>query len=246
MKFVRKEILYPLLGLLVGVLLATSVRAQGGLLAAFQPFVIDITQRVPAEVSIPLSAPDGTIITTTVPLTIGVQLRVQIDGPQQARVEVQRAGPERVLVATATPVPSGAPAMGDDAFVGSLRWRVLDAEDRGQTIKAADNYSGPKNTSGKFIWVHFVVENVGTEPLNFDSPELVDGSGYRYEVIDDLYRYVPENLQCSWTDNLNARVPKECAVIYEIAADAMYLNLAATNLSSSDRNREEVLIFVLP
>lgn len=222
------------------------VTGQDALSAQFQPFVIDIQQRVPASVSIPVAAPDGTIVTATVPLTVNVQMKISVDGPQQARVEVERAPAPSIAIATATPPPSGAPEIGDAVLVGSLRWHVLEAEARGQTIRAEDNFSGPKTTAGKFIWVRFVVENVGTEPLDYGTPELVDGQGYRYEIISDYYSYVPDELQCSWTDNLNARVPLECAVIFEVAADASYLSLAASDLAPSARNREEVLIFVLP
>lgn len=67
-------------------LFALGAFAQSDITAHFSPFLIDVTQAVPAEVTITLPNADGETITTTVPLTVSVNLRVNVSGPQIANV----------------------------------------------------------------------------------------------------------------------------------------------------------------
>ena len=54
---------------------------QDGLLAGLvQPLVVNIEQQVPVDVTLSVPLKDGSVITTTAPLTVGIALQVKIDG----------------------------------------------------------------------------------------------------------------------------------------------------------------------
>jgi hypothetical protein len=112
-----KRILYPIAGALAfAIILALSALAQSDLVARFTPFLIDISQAVPVEVTVTLPDADGEPITTTVPLTVSVNLRVHVEGPQVATVELLAAPEPAVAVATATTIPNVDPNNPLDAF----------------------------------------------------------------------------------------------------------------------------------
>ncbi|GAI99712.1 unnamed protein product, partial [marine sediment metagenome] len=44
-----------------------------------------------------------------------------------------------------------------------VNWKILSAEDLGDTLEAIDRWSDDKTTTGKFIKVRFTVKNIGKE-----------------------------------------------------------------------------------
>jgi hypothetical protein len=79
---------------------AVSVTANPGALAQlFQPAVIDVAQDVPLEVVFALPQEDGTVITVTAPITVGLAVQVKVQGPQV--VEVTAAATDPAGAATA-------------------------------------------------------------------------------------------------------------------------------------------------
>jgi hypothetical protein len=93
------------LGILAGVLVAFG--QTDSVVSSFQPFVVDVQQSVPVQVSIPISNTGAPIL--TVPLTVGISLRVNIEGPGQAVVEPLSTAPAEVAIATTTPMPTISP-----------------------------------------------------------------------------------------------------------------------------------------
>lgn len=101
-----KRLLYPsIIGLALLTIFASAL-AQSDIVAHFTPFLIDVTQSVPVDVTVTIPNTDGEPITTTVPLTISVNLRVHVEGPHLATVELLATPEPTVAVATATPVPN--------------------------------------------------------------------------------------------------------------------------------------------
>lgn len=91
------------LWVLVGVVLLVVVGAavalgQDGLIGRFSPFVVDVEQVVPVEVTIPVTLENGDVVTATAPLTVSVALRVKVEGPAAAVVEVLEEGAPTVSV----------------------------------------------------------------------------------------------------------------------------------------------------
>jgi len=68
--------------------LVSLAAAQSGAFAGLaQPILVAIDQTVPADVTLAIPQDDGTILTTTVPITVGVNLQITIDGAQVVAIE---------------------------------------------------------------------------------------------------------------------------------------------------------------
>jgi hypothetical protein len=90
------------------VFLAGIAVAQSGALAGLaQPVIINIEQLVPVDVTLAIPQDDGSVITTTAPLTVGVSLQIKIDGNHVVAVApAAEAEPAEVAVATEEPAPA--------------------------------------------------------------------------------------------------------------------------------------------
>ena len=65
----------------LALVLSAGALAQDGLLVGLvQPQVVNIEQQVPVAVTLVLPMEDGTVVTTTAPITVGIALQVKIDG----------------------------------------------------------------------------------------------------------------------------------------------------------------------
>lgn len=136
---------------------AGVVAAQNGALASLaQPVVVTIAQAVPADVTIAIAQDDGAVVTATVPITVGVNLQITIDGAQVVSVAPAAAEPPAVEVATVQ-----AAAAGD----------LVDAAGRPYTAELADAYTlaqveSSVNALGK-IEIIGDVTNIGDEPAKY-------------------------------------------------------------------------------
>lgn len=68
-----------------GLLSAAALFAQGNPLSLTQPLIINIAQSVPVVADVALDTDDG-VITTTLPLTVDVALKIAISGPLSVTV----------------------------------------------------------------------------------------------------------------------------------------------------------------
>lgn len=118
------------------VFLAGIAVAQSGALAGLaQPVVVSIEQLVPVDVTLALPQDDGSVITTTAPLTVGVSLQIKIDGNQVVAVApAAEAEPAEVAVATATPAPADEETSDEPAADGE----TVDTAGRPYTVQAPD------------------------------------------------------------------------------------------------------------
>lgn len=97
------------------VFLAGIAVAQSGALAGLaQPVIVTVEQLVPVDVTLALPQDDGSVITTTAPLTVGVSLQIKIDGNQVVAVApAAEAEPAEVAVATEEPAVEDAETIWD-------------------------------------------------------------------------------------------------------------------------------------
>lgn len=93
---------------LVATLLVVSIAAaQNGAFAGLaQPILVAIDQTVPADVTLAIPQEDGTVLTTTVPITVGVNLQIAIDGVGIVSIE-PAASAEDPVVAVEQIDPTG-------------------------------------------------------------------------------------------------------------------------------------------
>ena len=142
------------------------------------------------------------------------------------------------VAATQTAV---APAkMGEDVRVDEVRWRMLSAEDLGDTLSSDNRFVDSKTTSGRFIQIHFEIENLSNDMLTFGGVDLVDNRGREYASYSESFMFLPDEEECSFIENLNPNIPKICTVIYEVAADAAGLKIVASDLKIFGSDEKEI------
>ena len=106
-----KRLLLPLtlaVALLL-VLFTIAVARTGAFAAVLAPLVVTISQQVPVEILVTTSLEDGAIVTTTVPITLGIDLAITVAGAQI----VSAAAAETIASVSAAP----AVAPDDHAFI---------------------------------------------------------------------------------------------------------------------------------
>ena len=65
----------------LALVLGATALGQGGQLAGLvQPQVVSIEQLVPVDVTLAVPLDDGSVVTATAPITVGISLQVKIDG----------------------------------------------------------------------------------------------------------------------------------------------------------------------
>jgi len=109
MKRLAPALALALVALLV---LAAFAAAQTGSLAtALDPLVVTLRQQVPVSLTLARSLGDGATVTTTVPVTVGIDLAITIAGDQV--VSVTSAAPAaKPTVTVSKPAPAVKPAAG--------------------------------------------------------------------------------------------------------------------------------------
>lgn len=152
----------------------------------------------------------------------------------QSRESAASPGPNEAPAATAPPEPTVAPTplpkIGDDVRVADARWKVLQASDMGNTLKA--QYMKDLTTPGKYVFVLVEVENLGKEAASYDGVEIVDGQGRTFKLDSDTIMYLPKDRgKACILESLNPNVPAQCAAIFALPADATGLQLSVGDLS---------------
>jgi hypothetical protein len=137
------------------------------------------------------------------------------------------------LVIDAVPVANeAAPAaygVGQDVQVDEMRWKIVAAEDAGQTLKSDNEFIPAKKTSGRFVRVRFELENLSKDMLTFAGLDLLDGQGRTFKSASDAFAFIPEDESCV-LENLNPNVAKTCTAIYEVPANAGGLQAQVSDL----------------
>lgn len=105
------------IALLLLITAAWAVAAQTAGQGGFDPFAIHITHQEPVTVVATSTTTAGEVITITTPITVGVDLRIDITGPSLASVasDGATASDVQVIVATPQPAPAGADGYQDAA-----------------------------------------------------------------------------------------------------------------------------------
>jgi hypothetical protein len=126
-------------------------------------------------------------------------------------------------------------AVGEDARVGDVRWKLISARDRGTVLKASESryavIAKNKTTTGKFIEITMEVENLGTDMKTVTNLKLVDAKNREYTNSSDTSEWAPEGKDLFLLSNLNPNVPQQFVGIYEVPADATGLKVKVGDLN---------------
>jgi len=125
-------------------------------------------------------------------------------------------------------------AINQDVRVGDVRWKLLNAKNRGNTLKASESryatIAKDKTTPGKFVEITMEVENLGSDMKTVTNLTLVDSKGREYTSSTDTSEWVPEGKELVLLTNLNPNVPQQFVDIYEVPVDATTLQAKVGDL----------------
>lgn len=167
-------------------LVAVVAGQEGGALG-FQPFTVNVVHEEPVTVVSTATTAAGEVVTVTTPITIGVNLQIDVTGPSVAQVSSDGATASGVELVVAAPAP--APA-GVDGFV--------DTGGRVYTVDVPDTIElGQVQTKGNtlgMVEVFGTLTNVGESALKFvevsgqfyDEAGVLLGVGSGYADLDEL------------------------------------------------------------
>lgn len=116
--------------------------------------------------------------------------------------------------------------IGDTVSFEDSKWEVLNARSLGTTLSGGE-FTEPKKTSGRFVYVRFRVTNVGTrEKSILRTPKLQDSQGRSFNQLESfsLAMYLPDGEEEMTLEQLPASVPKTFSAIYEVAQDSADLS----------------------
>lgn len=141
--------------------------------------------------------------------------------PDNAETVVNKTEPEKEVEKVNTV------KVGEEIVVGNVKWKVLKAWIPTQLT----NYSGPVKTSGKFLVINVIVENLGKDLKSVTDLKVVDDQNR--EFISYSGSFGLNNLGADalyLLSNLNPNVPYTFADVYEIPTDAKGLTLRVGDL----------------
>lgn len=133
---------------------------------------------------------------------------------------------------TDEPAPTEAPAE-EEAAAAALNtpvefddstWMVTSAEDKGQELKADNEFIQPITTTGRFIQVGATVKATGSDNVMVSAPKIVDSQGREFDSSSDAIMVLPAGSACV-LEQINPGIEKSCTWVYEVPADAAGLLL---------------------
>ncbi|MEZ4705779.1 MAG: hypothetical protein R3A44_01155 [Caldilineaceae bacterium] len=212
-------------GLLVG--LSTVVLSKG-IVRSLLPMIVDVAQVVPVEAVIV----DEKGITSTVPLTMTVNVQVRLDGIQLASTQVMTQSEPIALVRSVK--PEVAPG---DPVINNVWWTVENVERLGTKMELRDLDHLKFDTRGEFVMLHMALKNVGSEPIEIGRAGQFSKS-FDVNLMDKEDRsfspfnvgYVLDEL-CENID-VNPGVEVPCLIPFEVAERASGFMLRVTNDTS--------------
>lgn len=124
----------------------------------------------------------------------------------------------------------------EDMQTGKARWKLLNSENKGDTLRASESrYSSiatSKTTQGKFIEIEMEVENTGEVTESFwSAPVLVDDRNREFKPRNDLSEWIPEEKDASLFVELQPGIPAQLVWLYEVPANATGLKAKVKDIS---------------
>lgn len=205
----KRSVLSFVVALVAVLVLAVVVSGQGGGVGMFEPFAVHVTHEEPVTVVATTTTAAGEVVTVTTPITIGVDLRIDVKGPGLASVDSDGPTASGVEVIVAEPVK--APA-GTDGFVDSSgrvyavdspagivvgqvqsKENILGAEFIGRITNDTDEPLGYVFVTVQLLDAGGVLLSVDTGAASLD--EIAPGQAAPFQVLsqtayDDVHSYI--------------------------------------------------------
>jgi len=113
---------------------------------------------------------------------------------------------------------------------GDIDWNLLSVEDLGTQISSDLGAVYPA-TTGKFIFISFSVENVGTDSRTLYDLRVIDDKGRIYSICNQAYGYLGSDYSaCSLVDILPKVKAQNFSATFDVDLDSKGLILEFTDL----------------
>ena len=128
----------------------------------------------------------------------------------------------------------------EDVEVGDVCWHVLSVEDLGQEL--SNDKGDNATTQGRFIQTQFRLQNLSSGALGYDGLTLVDDLGRRYSHFGEFLEFIEDDSECPPSrippgpHSLKPNTPTICTTIHEVAEDAKYFRVVATDFEGYETN----------
>ncbi|MEI7684843.1 MAG: hypothetical protein WCL32_07425 [Planctomycetota bacterium] len=123
--------------------------------------------------------------------------------------------------------------MREALFNNDSRWTVVNAYDLGRAIKSRDNPMPIAETTGRFVFVRYTVENLGKKSVKTSrSPKLIDARGQEFDQVNWQNRYIANGLDRETLHEFLPGLPREFCALYEVSRNAVGLHFQAKDLAS--------------
>jgi len=221
--------------------LVISAQTQGQTVEKMFPVLVDIKQIVPVETMVEL--PDG--ITHTLPLTMIVNLQIELEGPNLVTTTV---------ITPTDPISVTVRDLNDDAEdvaappvqeINGVEWSITEVERLGQNMKLRNQAGLDFDTRGEFLMFHFELENVTNEPIEMGgnndfadvSIQLIDAKNRKYAPFE--VGYVLAEL-CPQIQ-LNPSIPVSCIMPFEIPTGTDWLYIQISSIDEDEKIQIDII-----
>jgi hypothetical protein len=123
--------------------------------------------------------------------------------------------------------------IGDTIKFDDSEWSVIEAKDKGKTLKSNNQFEENAKSDGKFVLVHFKVKNTtNKEDRIMDGPKVVDSQGREFKNYDNEAFFIPNNTKTLGLEALPSSISKDFWAVYEVAPDSKGMSFEARALSA--------------
>ena len=149
-------------------------------------------------------------------------------------------GAEIVDLALSDLMPVRINLIEEDVGVGDMCWHVLSVEELGKELTNEEGDTA--TTQGRFIQAQFRLLNLSSGALGYDGLTLVDDLGRRYSHFGEFLEFIDDDSECPPSRippgpySLKPNTPTICTTIHEVAEDAKYFRVVATDLEGYETN----------
>lgn len=133
-------------------------------------------------------------------------------------------------ITTASPQSIGELVQFEDS-----EWIVIEARQLGSSLRS--EFSEPKKSEGKFVYVRFKVKNItNQEESILFTPALIDSKGRRFEQFAEQFLYLSEGEEPMPMEQLPSGLPKNFSAIFELPNDATGISFLTRDFKTFGKN----------
>lgn len=207
--------LSALIAILIILVLGWVVAGQGENLDALHPVSIQVKHQESMVIVMTTTATSGEVLTVTKPITIDVDLRINITAP--GLVDVESFDSTELITDTVNAV--------DVEDIGtvemsSLLWSVVSAQAVGDTYDEDDNFRAIEAGNGVLYLLTLSFENTSLYPIEVIVGNFADSIG-EVRLVDEMgRRFAPTsgvfNSECGYRVIAQPGLPVECNILFEV------------------------------